>query len=101
MTTRQQRGYDAEYDAERREWEQRIAAGERVLCWRCLDEHGVKTVITVDTPWDLGHDDADRAIVRGPECRGPNRATSSRRPSKYRKAEQHPTERLLQALGDA
>jgi hypothetical protein len=96
--TRQERGYDAEYDAVRRDWERRIAAGELVLCWRCLEEHGTETVLTTATPWDLGHDDHDRTIIRGPECRGPNRATSSRRPTGRRQPEQHPAERALAAL---
>lgn len=95
--SRQQRGYDAAYDAARRDWERRIDAGERILCWRCLTE-GTTTIITPTTEWDLGHDDHDRTVIRGPECRGPNRATSSRRPTGRRKPEQHPAERALAAL---
>lgn len=89
MTTRQQRGYDAAYDAERRAWQRRLDAGEVVLCWRCLEEQSVETVID-PREWDLGHDDLDRTVIRGPECRGPNRATSSRRPTGVREPELHP-----------
>lgn len=88
--SRQDRGYDAAYDAARLDWERRLANGERVLCWRCLAEDGIETVIHPDTPWDLGHDDDDRSVLRGPECRGPNRATSSRRASAWRAPEIHP-----------
>lgn len=78
--TRQQRGYDTAYDRALRDWERRLAEGERVLCWRCLED-GVTTVIDGSNrdSWDLGHDDQDRSVIRGPECRGPNRATSARR----------------------
>jgi len=70
--TRQQRGYDAAHEAERAKWAPIVATGE-VKCWRCL------VPIAPDQPWDLGHDDHDRSIYRGPECRRCNRATASRR----------------------
>ncbi len=59
--SRQDRGYDRDYDRTRAEWQRRIDSGERVCCWRC------------DTPvtgraWHLGHDDHDRSVIRGPEC---------------------------------
>jgi hypothetical protein len=43
-----------------------------VLCWRC----GIG--IDPGTPWDLGHDDDDRTIYRGPEHAKCNRATRAR-----------------------
>lgn len=43
-----------------------------VQCWRC----GV--LITAGTPWDLGHDDDNPLLYRGPEHRDCNRATAGR-----------------------
>jgi hypothetical protein len=73
--TRQQRGYDAAYDAERRRIQAEMDAGQQYLCWRCpelgLPEH------TVDpTDWHLGHDTRDRSIIRGPQCPATNLDTS-------------------------
>ena len=70
--TRQQRGYDAKHDAERKRWAPIVATGA-VKCWRC------QVLLEPDEPWDLGHDDHDRSIYRGPECVRCNRATASRR----------------------
>jgi hypothetical protein len=69
--TRQERGYDAGHEAERKRWAPLVATGN-VKCWRCR-EH-----IPADAAWDLGHDDRDRSKYRGPECRPCNRATSGR-----------------------
>ena len=74
--TRQERGYDAAHEAERKRWEPIVATGG-VTCWRCL------TPIDPDQPWDLGHDDHDRTIYRGPECLRCNRATAARRISPH------------------
>ena len=66
------RGYGAAHQRERAKWKPRVDAG-MVNCWRCgrwLDPR---------LPWDLGHDDNDRRIYRGPECRPCNRATAGRR----------------------
>lgn len=61
--SRAERGYGPEHQAERQHWQDRIDAGELVLCWRCQD---LATPIT-DRAWHLGHDDHDRTITRGPE----------------------------------
>lgn len=57
------RGYGAEHRSLRAEWQQRIDAGELVVCWR----PGCGAVIT-GRAWHLGHDDEDRTVTRGPEC---------------------------------
>lgn len=69
--TRQQRGYDTHHDRERARWATRQAAGETLTCWRCG--------LPITGPFDLGHDDTDRSIHRGPEHPACNRATATRR----------------------
>lgn len=69
--TRQQRGYDAEHDAERRRWAPIVATGG-VRCRRC------PKLIGPDEPWDLGHPDADCPRPRAPEHIACNRATAGR-----------------------
>lgn len=44
-----------------------------VICWRCLEP------IVPGQPWDLGHDDFNRAMYKGPEHRHCNRATAGRK----------------------
>jgi hypothetical protein len=56
--TRQQRGYGAQHDVERRAWMPRVLAGD-VLCSRC------GLLILPTEPWQLDHTD-DRASYRGP-----------------------------------
>jgi hypothetical protein len=73
--TRQQRGYDAAYDAIGRDYQRRMDDGERFICWRCRDPLGTRRGID----WHLGHDDRDRSVIRGPECPSCNLSTSSRR----------------------
>lgn len=64
--TRQQRGYDTDYDQLRASWQRRLDSGIIVTCWRC-DELG--TPHPVDPAnWHLGHDLEDRTIIRGPQC---------------------------------
>jgi hypothetical protein len=68
------RGYGAEHQAERAEWQALIDAGEPVDCVRCGGR------IKPGEAWDLGHDDEDRTIRRGPEhARQCNRAAGGRR----------------------
>lgn len=66
--TRQQRGYDSTYDAQHREWQQRLDTGELVLCWRHAGTPQEHYVDPRPGRWHLGHDDDDRSIIRGPEC---------------------------------
>ena len=57
--SRADRGYGTEHQAERAQWQARMAV-VTVYCWRCSEP--------VDpTDWHLGHDDVDRSITRGPE----------------------------------
>lgn len=78
--TRQERGYDADYDAERRRWAPKVATGtvtcRRASSGRCLVG---SPVIAADEPWNLGHPDADCRAPMGPEHRRCNLATSTRR----------------------
>lgn len=59
--TRQQRGYNAKYDRDRKWWKVRVDLG-LVECWRC------SAPLKPGAPFHLGHDDNDRTIVKGPEC---------------------------------
>ena len=61
--TPEARGYDAQHRASRRAWQARLDTGEHVTCWRC------GAAIERGDEWDLGHDDHDRSITRGPEHR--------------------------------
>lgn len=73
------RGYGHQHQKLRAEYKQRMAKGEQFTCWRC------GLLVDPSMPWDLGHDDHDRSIYRGPEHRGRecpqrgNRATTGRR----------------------
>ncbi len=67
-----QRGYGWAHQRERAKWQRVIDSGG-VSCWRC------GRPIHPGMPWDLGHDDNDRSVYRGPECRPCNRATTGRR----------------------
>lgn len=71
-----QRGYDHRHRMLRKRWAKAVAL-DIVDCWRC-GEH-----IAPDQPWDLGHDDHDRSIHRGPECRPCNRSGLSRRSPRW------------------
>jgi hypothetical protein len=73
------RGYGSKHQRLRAQYQRRMDQGERFNCARCDQP------IQPGTPWDLGHDDHDRSIYRGPEHRGRgcpqggNRATSGRK----------------------
>ncbi len=64
--------YGSQHTTESRRWKRRITAGERVQCWRCGEP------ITTAADMDLGHDDYDKTIVRGPEHATCNRSAAGR-----------------------
>lgn len=66
------RGYGGKHQAERKRWAAAVDAG-KVTCWRCGQP------IIPGTPWDLGHDDHDRRLYRGPEHSACNRAAGARK----------------------
>jgi hypothetical protein len=72
------RGYGSKHQRLRAQYQRRMDQGERFNCWRCG--------LQVDpNHWDLGHDDTDRSIIRGPEhvgreCpQGGNRGVAKRK----------------------
>jgi len=58
--TKQQRGYDADYDRLRRDDLARLARGEVLTCWRCGD-------VVMPHDYSLGHCDDSRTVIHGPE----------------------------------
>ncbi len=68
-----QRGYGPAHKRRRKRYESLVRAG-KATCWRCG--------LPIDplAPWDLGHDDHDRRLYRGPEHIQCNRATKGRQP---------------------
>lgn len=77
------RGYGSKHQRLRRRYQRKMDRGEVFNCWRCGDP--------VDpSNWDLGHDDQDRSITRGPEHPLCNRATRSRWAKRERPTEPHP-----------
>lgn len=67
------RGYGHAHRTQAQAWRARVAAGEHVTCWRCGQP------ITDPTDLDLGHDDLDRSITRGPEhAAACNRSTAGK-----------------------
>lgn len=81
------RGYGTAHQQLRAFWQPLVTTGT-VTCWRCQQP------ITPTEPWDLGHDDTDRTLYRGPEhanrcnraAAGHNRTRTPRR----RPPEPHP-----------
>ena len=83
------RGCGRQHQLLREAYKQRMARGEQFTCWRCGGW------VDPAQPWDLGHDDHDRSVYRGPEHRGRectavgggNRATAGRKrgPSQIRR----------------
>ena len=67
------RGYTGTHRKLRNQLQRRMDLGELFDCWRCGEP------IQPGEPFDLGHDDLDRSIWRGPEHRRCNRATSGRK----------------------
>ena len=73
--SREERGYGAAHQATRAAYQARMDAGEVLTCWRCGEP------VTAADEWDLGHDDHDRSITRGPEhARRCNRSAAGRAP---------------------
>jgi DNA-directed RNA polymerase subunit RPC12/RpoP len=77
-------GWGAKHQALRAEYVKRMGAGEQFMCWRCGGPVDPRA-------FDLGHDDHDRSLYRGPEHRGRecpqggNRATYKRRVTQLRR----------------
>ena len=69
--TTSQRGYGPHHQRLRRAWAEHIQREGSAPCWRC------PRPILLGMKWDLGHDDVDRTIVRGPEHQRCNRATAT------------------------
>lgn len=58
--TRQQRGYDADYDRRRAADVQAMRNGAVLRCWRCGE-------VVLPHDYSLGHCDDNRAVIHGPE----------------------------------
>jgi hypothetical protein len=69
--TRQQRGYDAAHERERKRWQPRVDQGG-VHC-HAVACHMPSRLILLGQPWDLGHD-RDTGRHRGPEHATCNRS---------------------------
>lgn len=68
--TRQQRGYDAAYDAQRKADVGALASGAVLICWRC-------GAVVMPHEYSLGHCDDDRTVIHGAEhLRGCNLANT-------------------------
>jgi hypothetical protein len=71
------RGYGGKHQALRKKLAVLVASGAAV-CWRC------GRPILPGMAWDLGHDDLDRSIYRGVECRRCNRSSAASRGNRMR-----------------
>lgn len=74
------RGYDRTYRAARARAARLVEAGQ-ATCWRCGQ------AIKAGEPFDLGHDDEDRSIIRGPEHVFCNRSAAGKAAHKYDRTE--------------
>ena len=74
--TKAQRGYGADYQAQRRRWVAKVAQGN-VCCWRCQQP------LASGALFHLGHDDDDRSIIRGPECPRCNLSAAGKAAHRY------------------
>jgi len=72
------RGYGQQHQILRKRVAALIATGTAV-CWRCGRS------ILPWMAWDLGHDDIDRRIYRGPEHQRCNRSAAARRGNRMRR----------------
>lgn len=75
----QAKRYGRAHQQERAKWKPIVEAGQ-ANCWRC------GRWLNPAQPWDLGHDDYDRNVYRGPECRPCNRGTAASRGNRMRAA---------------
>ena len=66
-----ERGYGRNFQAERRQLANQLKIGP-LKCWRCLKP------INPGQAFDLGHDDNDRSIIRGPEHQSCNRSAAGK-----------------------
>jgi hypothetical protein len=66
--------YGHAHRKERKRLEPIVARGE-TICWRCGELIPAHDVSRARYVWDLGHDDDDPSVTRGPEHRECNRAT--------------------------
>jgi hypothetical protein len=71
------RGYGADHKRRRRAAKKTVEAGQGI-CWRCGEP------LTAGEQFDLGHDDDDRSITRGPEHQNCNRAAAARKANSVR-----------------
>jgi hypothetical protein len=71
-------GYGKEHKRLRAHYATRMRMGEVFWCWRCGH------LISPEAPWDLGHDDADRSLYRGPEHVSCNRSETRKRAQRAR-----------------
>lgn len=92
--TSTQRGYGYAHQRKRRQAKRQVDAG-LAHCWRCIAEGKSKAEAWIEpgSEWDLGHDDQDRSVYRGPEHARCNRrsmakgrATARAMPSRKRSA---------------
>lgn len=69
--TTTQRGYGSTHQQLRAALQRKMNQGHTYQCWRCGND--------IDPEhWQLGHDDINRDVYRGPECVPCNTATSTR-----------------------